>query len=105
MELLEAVQGNRTGGSLDGLIHITADAAQLQARRMLAQLIAAEWPEWRRLDRGDRRWREAPAQGNRFPRNATETKSTRGFNGMRWQRVSTRDVWKIRLVTAPMNGR
>ena len=42
VEFLEAVQGNRTGGSLDGLIHITADAAQLQARRMLTGLIGAE---------------------------------------------------------------
>ena len=33
---------NRTGGSLDGLIHITADAAQLQARRMLNAMIGAE---------------------------------------------------------------
>jgi hypothetical protein len=41
-EMLEAVQGNRRGGSLDGLVDIAADAAQLQARRMLAQLIAAE---------------------------------------------------------------
>jgi phenylpropionate dioxygenase-like ring-hydroxylating dioxygenase large terminal subunit len=41
-EMLEAVQANRTGGSLEGLIDIAADAAQLQARRMLDQLIAAE---------------------------------------------------------------
>ena len=41
-DMLEAVQGNRTGGSLDGLIHITADAAQLQARRMLNAMIGAE---------------------------------------------------------------
>jgi phenylpropionate dioxygenase-like ring-hydroxylating dioxygenase large terminal subunit len=41
-ELLEAVQANRSGGSLDGLIDIAADAAQLQARRMLGQLIDAE---------------------------------------------------------------
>jgi phenylpropionate dioxygenase-like ring-hydroxylating dioxygenase large terminal subunit len=41
-DMLEAVQGNRTGGSLDGLIHITADAAQLQARRMLTAMIGAE---------------------------------------------------------------
>ncbi|MFM1814397.1 MAG: hypothetical protein RLZ98_1092 [Pseudomonadota bacterium] len=39
---LEAVQRNRQVGELDGLVHITADAAQLQARRMLAQLIEAE---------------------------------------------------------------
>jgi len=31
VEFLEAVQTNRTGGTLDGLIHVTADAAQLQA--------------------------------------------------------------------------
>jgi phenylpropionate dioxygenase-like ring-hydroxylating dioxygenase large terminal subunit len=41
-DILEAVQTNRTGGSLDGLIHITADAAQLQARRMLNAMIGAE---------------------------------------------------------------
>ena len=41
-DMLEAVQGNRTGGSLDGLIHITADAAQLQARRMLNAMIGSE---------------------------------------------------------------
>jgi phenylpropionate dioxygenase-like ring-hydroxylating dioxygenase large terminal subunit len=41
-EMLEAVQANRCGGSLDGLVDIGADAAQLQARRMLAQMIAAE---------------------------------------------------------------
>ena len=39
---LEAVQTNRVGGSLDGLIHVTADAAQLQARRMLNAMIGAE---------------------------------------------------------------
>ena len=41
-EMLEAVQKNRRGGSLDGLVDIAADAAQLQARRMLAQMIQAE---------------------------------------------------------------
>jgi phenylpropionate dioxygenase-like ring-hydroxylating dioxygenase large terminal subunit len=41
-EMLEAVQRNRRGGSLEGLLDISADAAQLQARRMLSQLIAAE---------------------------------------------------------------
>ena len=41
-DILEAVQANRTGGSLDGLIHIAADAAQLQARRMLNSMIGAE---------------------------------------------------------------
>jgi phenylpropionate dioxygenase-like ring-hydroxylating dioxygenase large terminal subunit len=42
VEFLEAVQTNREGGSLDGLIHVTADAAQLQARRMLNAMIGAE---------------------------------------------------------------
>jgi hypothetical protein len=41
-DILEAVQSNRPGGSLDGLIHVAADAAQLQARRMLAALIGTE---------------------------------------------------------------
>jgi len=41
-EMLEAVQANRSGGSLEGLIDIGADAAQLQARRMLDQMIQAE---------------------------------------------------------------
>jgi phenylpropionate dioxygenase-like ring-hydroxylating dioxygenase large terminal subunit len=42
VEFLEAVQSNRADGSLDGLIHIIADAAQLQARRMLNAMIGAE---------------------------------------------------------------
>ncbi|AMN44892.1 aromatic ring-hydroxylating dioxygenase subunit alpha [Rhodoplanes sp. Z2-YC6860] len=42
VEFLEAVQTNRTGGTLDGLVHVTADAAQLQARRMLNAMIGAE---------------------------------------------------------------
>jgi len=42
VDFLEAVQRNRVDGSLDGLIHITADAAQLQARRMLSTMICAE---------------------------------------------------------------
>ena len=42
VDFLEAVQRNRADGSLDGLIHITADGAQLQARRMLTSLIGAE---------------------------------------------------------------
>jgi len=42
VEFLEAVQTNRDGGSLDGLIHVAADAAQLQARRMLNAMIGAE---------------------------------------------------------------
>jgi phenylpropionate dioxygenase-like ring-hydroxylating dioxygenase large terminal subunit len=41
-EMLEAVQSNRRGGSLEGLVDIAADAAQLQARRMLDQMITAE---------------------------------------------------------------
>ena len=41
-DMLEAVQTNRVGGTLDGLIHITADAAQLQARRMLSTMIRSE---------------------------------------------------------------
>jgi phenylpropionate dioxygenase-like ring-hydroxylating dioxygenase large terminal subunit len=40
--ILEAVQTNRSAGSLDGLIDINADAAQLQARRLLQQIIATE---------------------------------------------------------------
>jgi hypothetical protein len=36
------VQTNREEGALDGLIHITADAAQLQVRRMLTSMIGAE---------------------------------------------------------------
>ncbi len=39
---LERVQANRDKGELDGLVHITADAAQLQARRILNQMISAE---------------------------------------------------------------
>ena len=41
-DMLEALQTNRVGGTLDGLIHIIADAAQLQARRMLSTMIRAE---------------------------------------------------------------
>ena len=41
-DMLEAVQANRIGGSLDGLVDIGADAAQLQARRMLSGMISAE---------------------------------------------------------------
>jgi phenylpropionate dioxygenase-like ring-hydroxylating dioxygenase large terminal subunit len=41
-EMLEAQQLNLKGGALDGLIHIPADAAQLQARRMLDELVRAE---------------------------------------------------------------
>jgi phenylpropionate dioxygenase-like ring-hydroxylating dioxygenase large terminal subunit len=42
VDMLEGVQANRTGGSLEGLIDVGADAAQLQARRMLNGLISAE---------------------------------------------------------------
>lgn len=41
-EIIEAVQTNRHGGSLEGLIHVNADAAQLQARRLLQRLIDEE---------------------------------------------------------------
>ncbi len=41
-DIIEAVQTNRRGGSLEGLIDLTADAAQLQARRMLNRLIDEE---------------------------------------------------------------
>ena len=41
-EILEAVQTNRIGGSLDGLVDIGTDAAQLQARRILDRMISAE---------------------------------------------------------------
>ena len=40
--MLEAQQKNLSDGALDGLIHITADAAQMQARRMLDELVRAE---------------------------------------------------------------
>jgi phenylpropionate dioxygenase-like ring-hydroxylating dioxygenase large terminal subunit len=42
VDMLEGVQANRTGGSLEGLIDVGADAAQLQARRMLNGMIGAE---------------------------------------------------------------
>ena len=42
VDFLEAVQTNRVHGELDGLVHITADAAQLQVRRMLSAMIGAE---------------------------------------------------------------
>ena len=42
VDFLEAVQTNRADGSLDGLIHLAADAAQLQVRRMLGSMISAE---------------------------------------------------------------
>jgi hypothetical protein len=40
--ILEAVQTNSKGGSLDGLIHVSADAAQLQARRTIDAMIETE---------------------------------------------------------------
>jgi phenylpropionate dioxygenase-like ring-hydroxylating dioxygenase large terminal subunit len=40
--MLEAQQKQLKGGSIDGLIHITADAAQMQARRMLDEMVQAE---------------------------------------------------------------
>ena len=38
--MLEVQQKNLDGGAIDGLVDITADAAQLQARRVLRQLVA-----------------------------------------------------------------
>jgi phenylpropionate dioxygenase-like ring-hydroxylating dioxygenase large terminal subunit len=40
--MLEAQQKKLQGGAIDGLIHIAADGAQLQARRMLDELCRAE---------------------------------------------------------------
>ncbi len=40
--MLEAQQRNLAGGALDGLIDVNTDAAQLQVRRMLDDLIRAE---------------------------------------------------------------
>jgi phenylpropionate dioxygenase-like ring-hydroxylating dioxygenase large terminal subunit len=40
--MVEAQQKNLDGNSLDGLIDINADTAQLQVRRMLSELIAQE---------------------------------------------------------------
>jgi phenylpropionate dioxygenase-like ring-hydroxylating dioxygenase large terminal subunit len=42
--IIEASQTNRNGAAPEGLVDIIADAAQLQARRMLNALIAAEQP-------------------------------------------------------------
>jgi phenylpropionate dioxygenase-like ring-hydroxylating dioxygenase large terminal subunit len=42
VDMLEAVQANRNGGSLEGLIDIGSDAAHLQARRILNNMIRAE---------------------------------------------------------------
>jgi len=41
-EMIEAQQKKLSGPSLDGLVDINADTAQLQARRMLADMIARE---------------------------------------------------------------
>ncbi len=43
-DMLEAQQKKISAGDLDNMIHINADAAQLQARRMLADLVRAETP-------------------------------------------------------------
>jgi phenylpropionate dioxygenase-like ring-hydroxylating dioxygenase large terminal subunit len=40
--MLEAQQKNLKGGTLDGLVHIAADAAQMQARRVLDEMVRAE---------------------------------------------------------------
>ncbi len=42
VEILELQQANVAGGSIDGLVDITADAAQLQARRLMRQMMQAE---------------------------------------------------------------
>jgi len=41
-DMLEAQQKNLDGGAIDGLVDINADTAQLQARRILAELMRAE---------------------------------------------------------------
>jgi phenylpropionate dioxygenase-like ring-hydroxylating dioxygenase large terminal subunit len=41
-EMLEAQQKKLHAGGIDGLIHIATDAGQLQARRMLADMVRAE---------------------------------------------------------------
>ncbi len=41
-EMLEAEQENLTGGSIEGLLDLGADAAQLRMRRLLAELIGRE---------------------------------------------------------------
>jgi hypothetical protein len=38
-EMLKAQQKNLKVGALDGLIHISADAAQMQARQMLDEMM------------------------------------------------------------------
>jgi hypothetical protein len=42
VEMLEGVEANRAGGSLEGLVDIGTDAGQLQARRILDSMIKAE---------------------------------------------------------------
>ena len=42
VEILELQQANVNGGSIDGMVDITNDAAQLQARRIMRNLMAAE---------------------------------------------------------------
>jgi phenylpropionate dioxygenase-like ring-hydroxylating dioxygenase large terminal subunit len=42
VEMLEGVESNRVGGSLEGLVDISTDSAQLQARRILDNMIEAE---------------------------------------------------------------
>jgi vanillate monooxygenase len=51
VQMLEAVQANRHDGSLEGLIDINADAAQLHARRILEGLINNELQDQSRDDR------------------------------------------------------
>ena len=41
-EMIEAQQKKLAGAALDGLVDINADTAQLQARRILGELIARE---------------------------------------------------------------
>jgi phenylpropionate dioxygenase-like ring-hydroxylating dioxygenase large terminal subunit len=42
LEVLELQQRNVDGGSIDGMVDISNDAAQLQMRRMMRQLMAEE---------------------------------------------------------------
>ena len=66
-DIIEAVQTNCEGGSLDGLIHINADAAQLQARRFLQKLIDEE---------------RAQSQPSRLSRSALPALSEHGFSSV-----------------------
>jgi hypothetical protein len=61
-DILEAVQTNCDGGSLEGLIDISPHAAQLQARRMLQRLISDEAPT------GGRGANSAPTKRARKPK-------------------------------------